>query len=105
MPELSLAEILLRVSLAGALGAAVGLERELRDREAGLRTHLLVAVGSALFTLVSAYGWSLWGAIQASASDIDHDFDSWGRERFEKAARGFSGDRFPRLLEEAASDD
>ena len=57
MPELSWAEILLRVSLAGALGAAIGLERELRDREAGLRTHLLVAVGSALFTLVSAYGF------------------------------------------------
>ncbi len=58
-----------------------------------------------LQALVSAYGWSLWGAIQASASDIDHDFDSWGRERFEKAARGFTGDRFPRLLEEATSDD
>ena len=57
MPDLSWAEILLRVSLAGALGAAIGIERELRDREAGLRTHLLVAVGSALFTLVSAYGF------------------------------------------------
>ena len=46
-------EVLLRLTLAGALGGAIGLERELRDREAGLRTHLLVAVGSALFTLVS----------------------------------------------------
>ena len=35
----------------------LGLERELREREAGLRTHLLVSVGSALFTLVSAYGF------------------------------------------------
>jgi putative Mg2+ transporter-C (MgtC) family protein len=33
------------------------MERELREREAGLRTHLLVAVGAALFTLVSAYGF------------------------------------------------
>jgi putative Mg2+ transporter-C (MgtC) family protein len=57
VPDLTWAEILLRVSLAGALGASIGLERELRDREAGLRTHLLVAVGSALFTLVSAYGF------------------------------------------------
>ena len=57
MPELSWIEILLRVSLAGALGGAIGIERELRDREAGLRTHMLVAVGSALFTLVSAYGF------------------------------------------------
>jgi len=39
------------------LGGAIGVEREIREREAGLRTHLLVAVGAALFTLVSAYGW------------------------------------------------
>ena len=36
---------------------AVGVERELRDREAGIRTHLLVSLGSALFTIVSAYGF------------------------------------------------
>jgi putative Mg2+ transporter-C (MgtC) family protein len=45
------------VAVAAALGGAVGLERELREREAGFRTHMLVAVGSALFTLVSAYGF------------------------------------------------
>jgi putative Mg2+ transporter-C (MgtC) family protein len=56
--ELGLAELALRLALAAALGGAIGLERELRDREAGLRTHLLVSVGAALFTLVSAYGWS-----------------------------------------------
>ena len=39
------------------LGAAIGIERELRDREAGLRTHVLVSVGSALFTIISAYGF------------------------------------------------
>src|SRR5438094_3818879 len=50
-------EILGRVALAAALGAVLGLERELREREAGLRTHLLVSVGSALFTIVSAYGF------------------------------------------------
>jgi putative Mg2+ transporter-C (MgtC) family protein len=57
IPSLSWAEILGRVALAAALGAVLGLERELRDREAGLRTHLLVSVGSALFTIVSAYGF------------------------------------------------
>jgi putative Mg2+ transporter-C (MgtC) family protein len=57
MPDLSLAEVLFRIGLAGALGGAIGLERELREREAGLRTHLLVSVGAALFTLVSAYGF------------------------------------------------
>jgi putative Mg2+ transporter-C (MgtC) family protein len=60
MPELSLAELALRIGLAAALGAAIGLERELREREAGLRTHLLVSLGAALFTLVSAYGWTDW---------------------------------------------
>jgi putative Mg2+ transporter-C (MgtC) family protein len=60
MPELTLAELAFRIGLAAGLGAAIGLERELREREAGLRTHLLVALGSALFTLVSAYAWSDW---------------------------------------------
>jgi putative Mg2+ transporter-C (MgtC) family protein len=57
MPELSLGELILRLALAAVLGGAIGAERELRERGAGLRTHLLVAVGSALFTLVSAYGF------------------------------------------------
>ena len=43
--------------MACALGAAIGFEREIRDREAGVRTHLLVSLGSALFTVVSAYGF------------------------------------------------
>ena len=47
-----------RLGTAALLGGAIGLERELRDREAGLRTHLLVSVGSALFTIVSAYGFT-----------------------------------------------
>ncbi|MFL6134771.1 MAG: phosphotransferase [Nocardioidaceae bacterium] len=55
-----------------------------------------------LQALVSAYGWSLWGAIQSAASSLDFDFESWGRERFEKAVRGFTGDRFTTLLEDAA---
>jgi putative Mg2+ transporter-C (MgtC) family protein len=59
-PELGWAELLLRVVLAAALGGAIGFERELREREAGLRTHMLVSVGAALFTLVSAYAWMDW---------------------------------------------
>ena len=58
MPELHWGEVLLRVVLAGALGGAIGAEREIREREAGLRTHMLVAVGAALFTIVSAYAWA-----------------------------------------------
>jgi putative Mg2+ transporter-C (MgtC) family protein len=60
LPELGWVEIVLRVVLAAALGGAIGLERELREREAGLRTHMLVSVGAALFTLVSAYAWTDW---------------------------------------------
>jgi thiamine kinase-like enzyme len=57
-----------------------------------------------LQALVSAYGWSLWGAIQAAASQIDHDFETWGLERFEKAARGFTSPSFERLLEDATGE-
>ena len=57
IPSLTWEEELVRVAVAAALGGAVGLERELREREAGFRTHMLVSVGSALFTLVSAYGF------------------------------------------------
>jgi thiamine kinase-like enzyme len=52
--------------------------------------------------LVSAYGWALWGAIQRLDSRLDFDFDAWGRERFEKAARGFTSSGFEDLLEDAA---
>ena len=49
--------MVLRLLLAGVLGGLVGLEREYRSKEAGLRTHFLVCLGSALFTLVSQYGF------------------------------------------------
>lgn len=47
----------MRLALAAVLGGLIGIERELREREAGLRTHLLVSLGSALFTIVGAYGF------------------------------------------------
>ncbi len=46
-PEL---EMLLRVLVAALLGAAVGYDRQRHDKPAGLRTHMLVALGAALFT-------------------------------------------------------
>lgn len=57
LPTLNWDESLLRLSLAAVLGGIIGIERELREREAGLRTHLLVALGSCLFTIVGAYGF------------------------------------------------
>lgn len=59
--SLSWDEALLRLALAGVLGGLIGLERELREREAGLRTHLLVALGAALFTIAGAYGFDSSG--------------------------------------------
>ena len=51
-------EILLRLVLVVVLCGAIGLERQARDQIAGLRTHVIVGLGSGLFTLVSAYGFS-----------------------------------------------
>lgn len=45
--------ILLRLFLAALLGGIIGLERELKRRPAGLRTHMLVAMGAALFTVIT----------------------------------------------------
>jgi putative Mg2+ transporter-C (MgtC) family protein len=50
-------ELALRLIGAALLGGLIGLEREVRDQPAGFRTHMLVALGSCLFTLVSAYGF------------------------------------------------
>lgn len=57
MGSLTVLDVLARLSLAVLLCGLVGLERETRDQAAGLRTHVLVGVGSALFTLLSAYGF------------------------------------------------
>ena len=57
-PHLTWLEALARIAAVAGLGGVVGLERELDEKAAGLRTHMLVAVGSALFTLVGAYGFS-----------------------------------------------
>jgi putative Mg2+ transporter-C (MgtC) family protein len=50
-------ELILRLALTVALCGAIGLEREARAQVAGLRTHILVGLGAALFTLVSAYAF------------------------------------------------
>lgn len=55
---ISFPAMLLRLLVALLLGAVVGLERERREHAAGMRTVALVALGSCLFTLVSAFGFS-----------------------------------------------
>jgi putative Mg2+ transporter-C (MgtC) family protein len=46
-------DVFLRLALAAALGGAIGLEREYRHKPAGLRTNMLIALGSALFSVMS----------------------------------------------------
>jgi putative Mg2+ transporter-C (MgtC) family protein len=62
-------EFLIRITVAAVLGGLIGLEREYRAKEAGFRTHFLVAMGSALFMIVSAYGFG-----EAMVSDL-HRWD------------------------------
>ncbi|MBE0415065.1 MAG: MgtC/SapB family protein [Dehalococcoidia bacterium] len=53
-PEL---EMVLRLLLAVAMGGLIGLERQHAKKPAGLRTHVLVCIGAALFTIASIYGF------------------------------------------------
>jgi putative Mg2+ transporter-C (MgtC) family protein len=51
-------EVILRLIVAALLGSLIGLERERLGWAAGLRTHMLVCVGSCLMMIVSAYGFA-----------------------------------------------
>jgi putative Mg2+ transporter-C (MgtC) family protein len=63
MTDLNLqVELALRILIAAVLGAAIGLERERHDHPAGMRTHLLVAVGAATFTVLSLEAFKTPGA-------------------------------------------
>ncbi len=59
--------MILRLGVAGMLGTLIGLEREYRAKEAGMRTHFLVALGSSLIMIVSQYGF---GDNMADASRV-----------------------------------
>ena len=60
---------ILRIFVAAILGGFIGLEREYREKAAGFRTHFLVALGSALFMIVSAYGFE--GALVTPEHRLD----------------------------------
>jgi putative Mg2+ transporter-C (MgtC) family protein len=60
-PDLSIEtqiDLAIRLTVGLVLGAAIGFERELHRQPAGFRTHSLVSLGAALFTVVSAFGFS-----------------------------------------------
>jgi putative Mg2+ transporter-C (MgtC) family protein len=50
-------DISIRLLAAAAFGAIIGLEREIHGHQAGMRTHMLVSLGSAIFTVLSIYGF------------------------------------------------
>jgi putative Mg2+ transporter-C (MgtC) family protein len=63
-------DVVIRLAAAAGLGMVIGIERELREQAAGLRTHMLVAVGACLFTLVSAYGFEAVGTGETDPSRV-----------------------------------
>lgn len=62
-------KIILELCLATFLGSLVGLEREYKRKEAGLRTYALVCLGSALFTIISFNGFGAYQGEQGISFD------------------------------------
>jgi len=52
-------QLVLRLLVAAGLAGAIGIERELHEQPAGFRTHTLVGLGSALFAIISAFGFEV----------------------------------------------
>lgn len=66
-------DLVLRLVISALAGALVGYERKRRQKEAGMRTHCMVAVGAALFAIVSKYGYfdvTVFDSISADASRV-----------------------------------
>ena len=70
LPSSALVTQLVMMLLAFVLSAIIGVERERQFKSAGLRTHILVGLGSALFTLVSAFGFTAFGLPAGDPSRI-----------------------------------
>jgi thiamine kinase-like enzyme len=58
-----------------------------------------------LWGLMSKYGWTLWGSIQAGISDLDFDFWGWAMEKYERAVEELDGPLFEQLLSDVQRDD
>lgn len=68
--DLSFSDALLRLMAALACGAIIGVERESRHRPAGLRTHMIVALASALFTIIA---FQIYGEVERNAPRVSSD--------------------------------
>ena len=63
-------EVILRLLLAAALGAIIGYQRERANKPAGLRTHILICVGAALFTVASLFGFGTDDAARVASGVV-----------------------------------
>jgi len=72
---ISYGEVAIRLLITAVLCGVIGFERETRDQSAGFRTHILLGLGAALFTLVSAYGFTAFteAALQSGGRGIQFD--------------------------------
>ena len=61
--------LLFRLLVSVICGAVIGIERMIRNKEAGIRTHIIVALGSALMTIISKYGFFDIGSIAGAGYD------------------------------------
>ena len=62
-------DYMLRILIAVIFGFCIGLERELTNKYAGLRTHILVCLGACVFTLISIYGFPTFEIGRASCRE------------------------------------
>ena len=85
--ELFNIDFLIRIGIALALGFILGLERELTNKYAGLRTHILVCLGACAFTIISIYGFPSY----ASGDNIILDQATGIRDTGRVAAQVVSG--------------
>lgn len=63
-------EMVLRLLLAATMGAIIGYQRERTGKPAGLRTHILICAGAALFTVASIYGFGTAGEAARVAAGV-----------------------------------
>jgi len=73
--EITYAEVVVRLLATVVLCGLIGLERETRDQAAGFRTHILLGLGAALFTLVSAYGFPEFARVALQSGGRGVQFD------------------------------
>lgn len=62
--ELSVVEIIIRIVLAMLFGGIVGLDRSLKNRPAGMRTHMLVCVGSCIIMMTNLYAYNVFTGVE-----------------------------------------